>query len=632
MLKVSSVILHKHMDGQIPPSLLTCKNSSSAGAYKLQVIHLLPLEDENGYLSPSLCIQDIVDWICGDILPLVLGKNCRDGMISTVNDRGWAIIDLCSLFMDLARKSELRDGHPFDSLSAAEMAVTLLSSTIISDECNIAVTKLMEEARSLQHSLRLQTAIIQNWNQKITLIEIADSGLSGALSILLIALAEMKLAENISKIVRPLMEQFGENLDIMLYEWIHKTIHSTILSEDEDNSNSEVEGESKVHYSRLVIVASSIDQPEIRAKSILLLLQILPVKLEACEANDDSGLNAINTLREMVDGISSMLTADTRDALTEALRARQLRQLAHKYGIEGFDPRKHFHTMAISNVIIRRSLCHQSIVDALTFVDACGSSHIDKCGILTKAMLYRIIPFHFSNDSVESFCANDSFFCDTSFLQSAFDCIPSDVAAIVLEDTCSFLLDLVDDIFSSCNESDAAESGHNRQLFAASIAGAIAISSTFLDLKGDRAHTQNSTNDYNNISINSVKFQRTDAESYISTDLYMSLKRIRNLSSEFRIYLSLQELFDESTCRELVRKKAESAADDLLNYYSQGSYSEGEQPPAPIPSMLRRMCSLLNISQAYACQRMIKHVLNRKNMVNYFCIDTFDTRLLPHDI
>ena len=639
-------------------------------------------------------VEDIVVWLQVDILPAL-----RDGIVDECREGDAALLELCTFLLELSRASEACDDHPFNALSVADLVATL-SASLSSEELGQECKRVQEEAAVLRQNLYLQASLLQQWNQKLSFAEISTTGLSGALAAHLRSVPEEALLESITLTVRPLILQFNESLDAMLYEWIHETIHSTVISNDstdagdssretrhaDDDSDRNVgwdhqgrggrgggrnrdgdtvelgeqsldgDGDEEgsfssccVRHSRLVVVAAAIELPEIQAKALLLLLQILPMTADeistapAPTSNSSSGRSAIATLRVMVQDVSPLITADARDALVEALRTRQLRQLAWKYNIQGFDPRNQRQAKAVVNVMIRRtgvsstdtdtniatnagsaavtSSSVDSIVDVLTFVEAYSSSSIDTSGLLTKALLYRIIPSHFSL----SHAAPVSTFSNARTpLQAALDCIPSHYLSVVLEDVCSFLVDLVGDLSASCQDSEAEDCPHLRSMFAAAVSGAVTICSTFLDLRSEQSDTRGATGAVRStpstVLMENITTQRNTHTTFINSEMYLSLKRLRKLSSEFDIYFCLQELNDENICRALLQKQAERQADILIAAMATRTVSTGAGAPqehvVPVPAHLRKLCSLLDVSHMFVSQKMMRYVLARGHLVS----------------
>ena len=652
-LKESSIILHKHMSGQIPKDLLS-KHLSPCITKLFCLLTGCKNSAPGAPLLASVEVEDILTWIQEDILPMVLseaqGSRC-ESEDTAEETKVAAVIEICRFIIALSREAETYDTHPFNALSAAEVAVLLSSSlitpTVLEVEDFSEVVNLQTEAKSLQQVLRLQAALLQNWNQKLTYDDICLAGLSGALSNHLISVPESELHACIATVVRPLIIEFEESLDAMLYDWINETIKSTVISNDDENimdssfhnlkcaSEDDDEGTDNgatVQHSRLVIVAAAIQQPEVRAKAILLLLQILPMKSdEICSGGNENLSGPLATLSSMVVDVSPLVTADARDALTEALRTRQLRQLARKHGVEGFDPRNIRQAKAVVNVIIRSipktskqssHLSVENITDVLTFVDAYSSSSIDTSGLLTKALLYRIIPSHFALDKTSSVCSYE----DTTSLQVAIDHIPVKYVGIVLEDTCSYLVDLIDDISDCCkdNVSSEVERQNSRRLFSSAVTGAVSIASTFLDLRGDATSGLASNN--STVALENINIQRNAQDTFINAALYSSLKHVRKLAGEFDVYFSLEELKDDGICRELVKLEAQKRAEELIvamrtmteSLSSSGDTTIPSEVLTPVPASLRKLCILLNVSHTFAYQKMMKYALGRGNMVRTY--------------
>ena len=251
-LMESSVLFHKHLGGRLPaPSTaVVCGADSPAHATSQahsrsdsvhELLCLLKDKDRGGEevedkgvhrdtaaaaLLSVMQVEDIVVWLQVDILPAL-----RDGIVDECREGDAALLELCTFLLELSRASEACDDHPFNALSVADLVATL-SASLSSEELGQECKRVQEEAAVLRQNLYLQASLLQQWNQKLSFAEISTTGLSGALAAHLRSVPEEALLESITLTVRPLILQFNESLDAMLYEWIHETIHSTVISND----------------------------------------------------------------------------------------------------------------------------------------------------------------------------------------------------------------------------------------------------------------------------------------------------------------------------------------------------------------------------------------------------------------
>jgi hypothetical protein len=646
-LNASSVILRRHLQHTLPLS-------------PDRVIRMVNLE------ACSMC--DFIDWIHRDILPPLHALAIVDSKPPSP-----LVEVICEDLITTVLATEVKDGHPYNSILLSELTLHIASSLLMSS--SEAGKELLHRIQAIHSAMSLQAAIWTEWDEHLTYQDIVNGQLNGILSRRLRNLSITNPCDDIRTKIRPLMRRFHEatvSFDQMLYEWVVHTVQTSVIlvmeSEPDQRrggGGSDNPSQEAIHIKRLVAVAEGIEVPNHQAQAIICLLQTLSLphitsSLEsyAPPQSDESSSSSVVSNEEMINGLYRQLhslschlegkvSSSIADALSEAFRSYELRQLAIRYRIRGFNPREPKQVRDAISLILSKIHISSSISDAIRFAEGYSTSGVDLSHILVKAMIHRIIPLSPSllNTATEPLVVNpDASQEKDNLLRSSLLCIPCDRLQVVVEDTCSYLLSLMSD-FSSESIDQGIVAGRLdptlQESFSSCATGALLMANFFLD----QAATGSNDNGNGGVSeshgLSSVDHPQVSSSSdpsrehasmkktlsanllaspLITPELQNSLKRIKKLILEFSLHLCPHQMNDPKVCHDILTRTALASTEDIIL-----GLNEGDSPPVgntellrlwtPQFLRLRKLCLLLNGSYVLLLSSMMKHCLVKGYMV-----------------
>ena len=453
-------------------------------------------------IPDSVPPSEIVAWVVTDIQPHIhniskdlSGEKHSTQMLSSVASE---------ISRELCRRARLSSehlGHPFEAIPAVKLAVLLASSTVTStsrdnSENDLPSNRIVKNdgSEELLQNLQIQAAIWRSWDDRNrpSLSDVTEAGLSGLVWERLWTLADTEnvISEDINELIEPLVTEFGLVLDNVLDSWIQATIEQRVVFVGDHPPEGEEGDEMYCSLSRLVSVVAQIRNPQRRVGSLLSIFQVSfvdrggdsSVKREHSSiAADESGsLNAVadgggeDKGRSVVQDISmthlcklaqaacSLVEPAAAEALTEAIRSQRIKTLASSYGIISFDPRDGHQIKAAANVISMKTSPH-ALRDAIEFASSWGSDSANLSGLLTRAVVNRSMQ---PNGGIDS--ADDSAPMEKA-IRAALSQVPTHMLLAVVEDSCTYLIESLQEICEDSLSEGSAKLKALKQLRVADI-------------------------------------------------------------------------------------------------------------------------------------------------------------------
>ena len=445
----------------------------------LAALHSIP-----DTVSPS----EVVAWVLTDVQPHIhnINKDLLGEMQSTQM--------LCSVASEIskelcrrARLSAEHLGHPFEAISAVELAVLLASTTTtstsasrINSDNDLSSDKLVKNGSSqeLLKNLQIQAAIWRSWDNRNrpSLTDVTEAGLTGLIWERLWTLADSEIAisEDINGLIEPLVTEFGLILDDVLDSWVQDIIGQRVVYVGDNPPEGDKGDEMYCSLSRLVSVVAQIRSPQRRVGSLLLLFQVsfvdrggdsLVKREQSFLSAEDSGsvdigadgagvdkdrsvLEDISVTRlcKLAQAACSLVEPAAAESLTEAIRSQRIKTLASSYGIVAFDPRDGHQIKAAANVIAMKTSPY-ALRDAIEFASSWGSDSANLSGLLTRAVVNRSTKLNGDIDSADDGASREK------AIRAALSQVPPHMLLAVVEDSCTYLIESLQEI---CEDSLSA--------------------------------------------------------------------------------------------------------------------------------------------------------------------------------
>lgn len=609
---------------------------AASAILKIHLHDMLPATCDTLLSSVSQCpINEVVDWVKRDVLPslhrqttisnsLIDESECDEELdeepTGSVADR------VCNLLLAFAIESEKAQRNPYDALLAANLAVYIASSMLDSGSADNDSTTC--RANAVQKVLDLEVSAWRKLGLQISFETVEKGGLNGIVDMRLRSLEESEIVSDIQTRLRPFLTCHNGDVDDMLFNWIMDTLKSSVVKTDGDDDDELVddneEADEEVRYgsvqvTRLVNVADGMNHPNLKALAVISLLQILSASACVGSAPHDSSQVVFETLSRMRDEVSGSITNSIADSLLEAFRTHKLRALAAKYAIRSLNLRDPKQIREAVSLIVTKTNIPSSVADALNFAESYSSSGVDICAMLVRALVCRIIPLDVADVDNK----------DES-VKAALQVIPRNKLTVVAEDTCSYLMSVVDAIcIDSSRRGLKMGSLHDKKSefeFAEAINGVLQVSSYLLDAKSDDLSTLAPDTQVIKQTSSVTALRNIYESSYITTEFQTDLKRIKKLHSDFSVFIGLESLWSRESSVDIVKQHAIKKCDEILgeveahrdhpNTVSKLDICNGIVGHSNALGALRKLCTVLDVSFVFALHVMQRHALTKEIMVS----------------
>ena len=599
----------------------------------------LPLEPAEAVQRiPDECsLEDFIAWVKYGVME----------RLSLFNDASPSLgaLTVAGELLKRAEAVEEKNGSPFVAVRLVELAKDLTSSVpyaISSDS-----KQLIEQVSALHADLLLQQALWEQWHDEVRLEEVVSLRLQGLVYDRIDTIEESLLIEDLGQKVLPLVRQFSGNADDLLRGWIEESISTRIVLAG-DELHTGVEDSESCTLSRLVKVASVIEDRNVQAKMVLTLLQ-MPVLEEmslrgglppATAAVAEEGtemtqkrlvssnhLASTRLLCDLASAASDFVDGATREALTEATRLLRIKSLAASYGIESFEPRNGKQVRSVVILIANTTHRAESLRDAVEFSSSWGNSSVDMKAVLTRAILIR-------STNLPLFLSHSGTFEST--LRTSLGYLPAEMKQIVCEDAVAFLLeelaDEADNIAYEPGQTCSAAVREIKQRAEMLTRAAVVLCSFYLDVTREETELVTPTvgtgsNESGNSAATKQRIRSHELqEGSIHSDLQQLLKRILTLQTVHDIFVSHVDIADLEVCQGVVAKLAKYRVKLLLQEIASLPDTEGPkvsritQSNAPLDTASRKVCLLLNVLPTYFTHTAMKLMVEVSQTVRSFLI------------
>jgi len=601
----------------------------------------LPLEPAEAVqrIPDDCCLEDFITWVRHGVVERLSLFNSASPSASALAVAGE--------LLKRAEAAEEKTGSPFVAVRLVELAKELTAS--IPYSISATSKEVIEQVSTLHAALELQKALWERWDDGVRLEEVNSLGLQGLVFDRIDTTEEGTLIEDLRANVLPLIRQFDGNSDELLRGWIEESISTRIVLAGDEAATGVEESESCT-LSRLVKVASVIEDRNVQAKMVLTLLQMpvleemslrggMPssVPVEGDEEGEAApgeptkrtvGSNHLASTRLLCDlaaAASDFVDGATREALTEATRLLRIKSVAASYGIESFEPRNGKQVRSVVILIANTMHRAESVRDAVEFSSSWGNSSVDMKAVLTRAIILR-------STNLPLFLSHGGTFETT--LRSSLGFLPSELKQIVCEDAAAFLLeeliDEADGIEYEPGQTSGAGVAEGKQRAEMLMRAAVVLCSHYLDVTREEAEevppaAAGSTAPKR---IRSHELQ----EGSINSDLLQLLKRILTLQTAHDIFVSHVDIADKDVCQAVVAKLAKFRVKLLLKEVAALPETDGPKMPritaanAPLDAHSRKVCLLLNVLPTYFTHTAMKLMVEASQTVRYYtsgCLRVF---------
>ena len=590
----------------------------------------LPLEPAEAVQRiPDDCsLEDFVAWVRQGVVE-------RLSLFSAASP-GVGALSVASELLKRAVAAEEATGSPFVAVRLVELAKDLTASIPFS--ISVGSKELVEQVNRLHDALVLQQALWERWDDEVRLEDVTSLSLQGLVFDRIDTTEEANLVEDLRTKVLPLITQFRGDSDALLRGWIEESISTRIVLAGEEAASGVDDGESCT-LSRLVKVASVIEDRNVQAKMVLTLLQMpvleemslrggLPASSHGAEetemldattaAKRQVGTNHLASTRLLCDlaaAASDFVDGATREALTEATRLLRIKSLAASYGIESFEPRNGKQVRSVVILIANTMHRPESIRDAVEFSSSWGNSSVDMKAVLTRAIILR-------STNIALFVSEATKFEST--LRSSLIYLPTDMKQIVCEDVVAFLLEELSDesdgIQYQPGQNGSAAVAKTKKRAEMLIRAAVAVCSHYLDTTRDQTETPEGGGAEAAAANKRIR-SHEQLEGSINSDLLQLFKRILTLQTVHDIFLSHVDIGDSSICQAVVAQLASYRVKLLLKDVASLPDSDGTKLPritaanAPLNTSSRKVCLLLNVLPTYFTHTAMKLLVEASQTV-----------------
>lgn len=566
-------------------SMITLNNLKKAGIVVSKQVWSkfpLPLDTLIPSIPPETYASDVVEWINTIVLPRITIAELNSYALLLSQQLSKRAIDL-----------EMSSNRLKECLQLVDLSIKLTNSVSITQSQTIYT--FVNELKSLQSKFRLLLLLWKEWHQRFSLEDIDSVGLEGLIFDRIDETAETKIVNDVLTNIKPITITENIDLDQLLAKWIEESVRTRIICV----KKSITDDDEVCTLSRLLQVLTIITNNTVKAKMILLLFQVS--SLDNSESNDlisylqtenirrlqeESDVNEEKTriasvLLQLACSVQEQVDVGYREALTEAIKLLKIRSIASKYNIDSFDSRN-VHQLRAALSIIASNQSESAITDAISFAEDWNSDKVDLPSVITNAIIQRIYALNYT--------MQEGLSSDEIRIRTIFSFIPQNKLHIVIEDCLSYLLETINDncqlLVDHNTENNDSYCDNLRREIINLTRGAILIVNVSIDSKSNVDNTSDSEG--------AGRF-----DSWIDSKILSDLKRLHVLQTEYKVFISTNELLSKDICEKVVENLAKKRVMLLLTDVPTDTNKESWSTTTVITSYYRKACILLNLTAVH---------------------------------
>ena len=223
------------------------------------------------------------------------------------------------------------------------------------------------------------------------------------------------------------------------------TAHCLLDGDDADIDNSNIDDTSRAHSPNDINVRTAIDTSDAGGKGAS-----TAASAAASAAAAAGTMSTVGRLCLLAQAACSLVEPVAAEALTEAVRLQRIKALAASYGVISFDPRDRHQIRSAASVIALKGSEH-SLRDAIEFASSWGTDSADLSGLLVRAVVNRSTIFNSrsSSDGVREDERRER------GIRNALVLVPSHRLLAVVEDSCTYLIESLEEICEDASSEGA---------------------------------------------------------------------------------------------------------------------------------------------------------------------------------
>jgi hypothetical protein len=239
--------------------------------------------------------------------------------------------------------------------------------------------------------------------------------------------------------------------------------------------------------------------------------------------------------------------------------------------------------------------------------------NVDICGTIVKSIILRIM--HDVHDNCE--------LTNEELIINAFDQIPPSELVSVIETVYIYLNSTLNEITSFNIKRDklgTITNPENRALYNKVLLGVVHLFTLFVDYTKEKIPGGNEdkhANEFGKLQNQGITLISHEmAKSNVVTSETISiLRRLLALSTDYSTYLSMNELKDNSFCKQIAKQASAKRANELLQSWQE--IRQQNTPLSLLTTSIRKFCTALHVSPVYFSNCVIEYVLEKGSMVSY---------------
>lgn len=548
-------------------------------------------------------VHELIDWVECSLLEAVRKSNFIPN--TSISEDCSTI---CRTLIKLAIHLQTLFTEPFSSLVCSSYIFQLASRhypRLLDEEIVVPVDEndsLSVSVTEFHTALTIQSSIWLRWKIEVSLQEVVSSGINGLALNRLWDISETSPATLSHKIVtdvKPLVLEFGGDMDAVLVDWIASAISSAKISFQDQKDCDD-----NVHFFSLIECAGLIANSNATAKVIKDLIYLASSQTIV---NLDTGKrqNMMSLLIEIAERTHPSLNSGIeKDSLLEAVRILKLRRIALNYGVSDFDVRNVRQIRSVVKAIGTCHRCTNSILDCIDFANGWNALHAEIGYILGHCLVSRAL----AKDDSSKMSGNSEV---KHVLEIAFTQIPAGKLAIAAESAINAIADRITSIVAKLRFHQVKHDLELHKEIQILCNGAIAIVSLFLDQTSPivmGSSILSTSIGVDNPSKFDVKTRIVGAaESKIITSaLLSSLKRVRLLQLE-GIFVSIDEVSSVAARKEVAKTLASERSEEIVK---SGIHSAALNPRC------RNVCTILEVPSILFTHFIVQGLLKSNEFVS----------------
>eukprot|EP01033_Poteriospumella_lacustris_P010160 gene10160-7247_t len=428
-------------------------------------------------------------------------------------------------------------------------AITLLDyglRMVQEQDCSVD-TATWKDLRTNLQTLLFATKIVVHCEEifgvEYSLEEVHEAGIEGIVFERLDSATALDVQPMASEAIPQLAYSLGLVKDDLLLKWLQTTIESSILNEDEND-------ETFVIVEKLVYVSLCIEDAKQASEAALRLFQI-PQLEKLLKRMGSVGVQIV----ERASDLCVQLTDARGEKLHEALRSYRLKVIAAKYGIEAFDIRDKNHVMMLVSIICNNRVDTHWVEDLHYCAYDRGMVRLELHSVLIRILVSEDAD---ANESVE-------------LLRVLFVRLPDTLMVTVIDDAIKALVSEFNDVCDRCYpegfvtaKTESLLTKHQQTVSPDSyIAKVKAFIDFYIDIvtsktsstavaSGSTTGVNTGTQATTSASLATATKATTMRLASCSAAMENLVSRIRNLHTEYDIYVSSKKLQSSAACKKVL--------------------------------------------------------------------------------